>query len=51
MRFLVDGFEHLETVSSQIPETLRETAIKNKNSLLATTGRNLTNFLLPLLKS
>ena len=38
MRFLVDGFEHLDYVSSQIPESIRETAEKNKNNLLAATG-------------
>lgn len=37
MRYLVDGYEYLDMVSSQIPESLRETAAAHKKSLLEVT--------------
>ena len=38
MRFLVDGFEHLDSVSSQIPESIRALADSNKNNILESTN-------------
>jgi hypothetical protein len=38
MRFLVDGFDHLDIISNQIPEGIREAACLHKQNLLAATG-------------
>lgn len=41
MKFLVDGFEHLDVISTQIPESIRELASNHKNSLLSITGKGI----------
>merc|ERR1711871_806745 len=38
MRFLVDGFEHLDSVSAQIPESIQALADANKNNILESTN-------------
>ena len=34
MRHLIDGYEYLDSISSQVPESIRETAVNYKKSML-----------------
>lgn len=34
MRHLIDGYEYLDSISAQIPESIRETAVAHKKSML-----------------